>query len=202
MNFIIDFCVLIIIALSTFIGYKKGFIKVAFKFISFILALVIALVLYKPVSNFINNYTPIPNKIESKIESRISSSNKEETNNLISNYYKNIRNISIDLIAKNTTNSIVNISSILIVFLLSRLILMFLRVSTDLIAKLPLIKQFNHIGGLIYGLLAGFFIIYLIFTIITLLAPIIDLNNILKLINSSIIANIMYNNNILFMFFV
>ena len=202
MNFIIDLCILIIIALSTFIGFKKGFIKVAFRLISFILALIIALVLYKPVSNFINNYTPIPNKIESKIESRISSSNKEETNNLVSNYYKNIRNISTNVIAKNITNSIVNISSILIVFLLSRLILMFLRISTDLIAKLPLIKQFNHIGGFIYGLLAGFFIIYLIFTIITLLAPIIDLNNIIKLINSSIIANIMYNNNILFMFFV
>ncbi len=202
MNFIIDLCILIIIALSTFIGFKKGFIKVAFRLISFILALIIALVLYKPVSNFINNYTPIPNKIESKIESRISSSNKEETNNLVANYYKNIRNISTNVIAKNITNSIVNISSILIVFLLSRLLLMFLRLSTDLIAKLPLIKQFNHIGGFIYGLLAGFFIIYLIFTIITLLAPIIDLNNIIKLINSSIIANIMYNNNILFMFFV
>lgn len=202
MNFIIDLCILIIIALSTFIGFKKGFIKVAFRLISFILALIIALVLYKPVSNFINNYTPIPNKIESKIESRISSSNKEETNNLVANYYKNIRNISTTVIAKNITNSIVNISSILIVFLLSRLLLMFLRFSTDLIAKLPLIKQFNHIGGFIYGLLAGFFIIYLIFTIITLLAPIIDLNNIIKPINSSIIANIMYNNNILFMFFV
>lgn len=202
MNFIIDLCILIIIALSTFIGFKKGFIKVAFRLISFILALIIALVLYKPVSNFINNYTPIPNKIESKIESRISSSNKEETNNLVANYYKNIRNISTTVIAKNITNSIVNISAILIVFLLSRLLLMFLRISTDLIAKLPLIKQFNHIGGFIYGLLAGFFIIYLIFTIITLLAPIIDLNNIIKLINSSIIANIMYNNNILFMFFV
>ncbi len=202
MNFIIDLCILIIIALSTFIGFKKGFIKVAFRLISFILALIIALVLYKPVSNFIKNYTPIPNKIESKIESRISSSNKEETNNLVANYYKNIRNISTTVIAKNITNSIVNISSILIVFLLSRLLLMFLRISTDLIAKLPLIKQFNHIGGFIYGLLAGFFIIYLFFTIITLLAPIIDLNNIIKLINSSIIANIMYNNNILFMFFI
>ena len=198
MNFIIDLCILIIIALSTFIGFKKGFIKVAFRLISFILALIIALVLYKPVSNFIKNYTPIPNKIESKIESRISSSNKEETNNLVANYYKNIRNFSTTVI----TNSIVNISSILIVFLLSRLLLMFLRISTDLIAKLPLIKQFNHIGGFIYGLLAGFFIIYLFFTIITLLAPIIDLNNIIKLINSSIIANIMYNNNILFMFFI
>ena len=195
-------CILIIIALSTFIGFKKGFIKVAFRLISVILALIIALVLYKPVSNFIKNYTPIPNKIESKIESRISSSNKEETNNLVANYYKNIRNISTTVIAKNITNSIVNISSILIVFLLSRLLLMFLRISTDLIAKLPLIKQFNHIGGFIYGLLAGFFIIYLFFTIITLLAPIIDLNNIIKLINSSIIANIMYNNNILFMFFI
>ena len=202
MNFIIDLCILIIIALSTFIGFKKGFIKVAFRLISFILALIIALVLYKPVSNFIKNYTPIPNKIESKIESRISSSNKEETNNLVANYYKNIRNISTTVIAKNITNSIVNISSILIVFLLSRLLLMFLRISTDLIAKLPLIKQFNHIGGFIYGLLAGFFIIYLFFTIITLLAPIIDLNNIIKLINSYIIDNIMYNNNILFMFFI
>ena len=65
MNFIIDLCILIIIALSTFIGFKKGFIKVAFRLISFILALIIALVLYKPVSNFIKNYTPIPNKIES-----------------------------------------------------------------------------------------------------------------------------------------
>lgn len=202
MNFLIDIGILLIISISTFIGYKKGLIKVAFGLLSFFIALLIALLLYKPVSNFITNYTPIPDKIEIKIEERLSSSNTKETDNFISNYYNNIKNSSTSIIAHNVTNSIINISSALLVFILSRIILLFLKFSTDLIAKLPLIKQFNHIGGFLYGILAGFFIIYLLLTIISLLAPIIDLNNILKLINSSIIGNIMYNNNIIFMFLI
>ncbi len=202
MSLFIDLGILLIILISTFIGYKRGFIKVAFGLLSFVIALLIALLLYKPISNFITNYTPIPQKIETQIESRLASSDKEETQNFVSNYYRNIQNSSASLIAHNMTNSIINIASALIVFVLSRIILFFLKFSTDLIAKLPLIKQFNHIGGFIYGLLAGFMIIYLIFTIINILAPIIDLNHFVNLINSSIIANIMYNNNIIFMFLI
>lgn len=201
MNYLLDLGILLIILTSTFIGYKKGLIKVTFNLLSFILALVISLLLYKPVSNFITNYTPIPDKIESHIERRIYTGNEDVTNNFISNYYSNIKNSSASLIAYNVTNTIINISSILIVFILSRIILLFLKFSTDLIAKLPLIKQFNHIGGFIYGILFGFILVYIIMTIITLLAPIINLNNILYLINSSIIGNIMYNNNIIFMLF-
>ena len=201
MNFILDFIILAIILVATFIGYKRGLIKSAFGLLSFIIALVIALLLYKPVSNFIINYTPIPDKIETHIEDRISTSDEEETDNIISNYYNNIKNSSISIIAHNMANSIINIASVFIVFILTRIILFFIRFSGDLIAKLPLIKQFNHVGGFIYGLLAGFIIIYAIFTFITILAPVIDLNSVIKLINQSIIGNIMYNNNIIFMFF-
>ncbi len=202
MNFILDLIILAVILVTTFIGYKKGLIKAAFGILSFIIALIISLLLYKPVSNFIINYTPIPDKIETHIENRISTSNEEETDNFISNYYHNIKNSSVSIIAHNMTNSIINIASVFIVFILTRIILFFIRFSGDLIAKLPLIKQFNHIGGFIYGLFAGFIIIYAILTIIAILAPIIDLNNIIKLINNSIIGNIMYNNNIIFMFLV
>lgn len=202
MGILIDIGILLIILLSTFLGYKRGFIKVAFKLLSFILALVIALLLYKPISDFILNHTSIPSKIETQITDRISSEDKETANNIVSNYYNDLKNTSVNVVAHNVTNTIVNISSVLIVFIVTRILLLFLRFSTDLIAKLPLIKQFNHIGGFIYGIVAGFFIIYLVFTIITLLAPIIDLGNIIKLIDSSIIGNIMYNNNIIFMFLI
>ena len=55
-----------VIALITFIGYKRGLIKVAFKLISFLLAIVLAVVLYKPISNFIINNTLYEIKKESK----------------------------------------------------------------------------------------------------------------------------------------
>lgn len=200
MNLFIDLGILLIILISTFVGYKKGLIKVAFGLLSFVIALIIALLLYKPISNFITNYTPIPEKIETQIESRISSADERETQNFVSNYYRNIKNASTSLIAHNIATSIINISSALIVFILSRILLFFLKFSTDLIAKLPLIKQFNHIGGFLYGLVAGFLIIYLLFTIITVIAPMINVNKVITLINSSIIGNIMYNNNIIFMF--
>lgn len=200
MGILFDLGILLIIFISTIIGYKVGFIKVAFRLLSFILALVIALVLYKPISNLIIDHTSIPHKIETQISSRLSSEDKSSTDNIVSNYYNNAKNYSTNVMAHNISLTIVNISSVLLVFIITRLLLFFLKFSTDLIAKLPLIKQFNHIAGFIYGIIAGFFIIYFIFTIITLLAPLIDLNKILNLINSSIIGNIMYNNNIIFMF--
>ena len=202
MGLLLDFVILLIIFISIFINYKRGFIKVAFRLVSFIIAIIISLLLYRPVANFITNYTPISNKIETQIENRLSSEDEETTNNFVENYYKNIKNSSINIIAHNMTNSIINISSAIIVFLLTRFILFFLRFSTDIIAKLPLIKQINHIGGFVYGIVAGFVVIYLFFTIISILAPIINLNNFIVLIDSSIIGNIMYNNNIIFMFLV
>ena len=202
MGILFDLGILLIIFISTIIGYKVGFIKVAFRLLSFILALVIALVLYKPISNLIIDHTSIPHKIETQISSRLSSEDKSSTDNIVSNYYNNVKNYSTNVMAHNISITIVNISSVLLVFIITRFLLFFLKFSTDLIAKLPLIKQFNHIGGFIYGLIAGFFIVYFIFTVITLLAPLIDLSKILNLINSSIIGNIMYNNNIIFMFLV
>ena len=197
---ILDISILLFISITTFIGYKLGLIKVAFGILSFIIAILISLLLYRPISNFITNHTPIPEKIETQIESRLSSGNKEDTN-FIDTYYHNAKKASVSVISKNVTNTIINIGSALIVFILARIVLLFLKISTDLIAKLPLIKQCNQVGGFVYGVIAGFVIIYIFFTIISILSPIVNLSTFLKIINSSIIGNIMYNNNIIFMFF-
>ena len=203
MNYLIDLILIAIIGLFTFIGYKKGLIKVAFGLVSFILAIVISVVLYKPVSNFIINYTPIDDNIEAAIDERLNSPNitNEETENIVSNYYNNIKNASTSVIADGISKTIINIGCMIIVFIISKIILLFFKFAGDLIAKLPLIKQFNSVGGFLYGLLKGFIIIYIFLALIAILSPIININNIVTMINSSILTNIMYNNNIIFILF-
>ena len=70
-NYIIDLVLIAIIALFTFIGYKRGLIKVAFGLVSFILAIAISVIIYKPVSNFVITYTTIDDSIESAITERL-----------------------------------------------------------------------------------------------------------------------------------
>lgn len=203
MNYLIDLILITIIALFTFIGYKRGLIKVAFGLVSFVLAIVISVVLYKPVSTFIINYTPLDDTIEAAVEERLDSPDitNEEANNIISNYYANIQNTTTSAIADGISKTIINIGCMIIVFIISKIILLFFRFIGDLIAKLPLIKQFNSAGGFIYGLLKGFIIVYLLLALIAIISPVVDMDNILKMINSSIICNIMYNNNIIFILF-
>ena len=203
MNFLIDIILIAIIALITFIGYKRGLIKVAFKLISFLLAIVLAVVLYKPVSNFIINSTPIDDNLKQGIEERLSSPDisDEETDNIVAAYYDNVKNSSTTVAAKIISESIINVGCMIIVFVISKLILLLFRFSGDLIAKLPLIKQLNSVGGFVYGILEGFILIYILLALIALMSPIFNMNQIINMINSSIIANIMYNNNIIFILF-
>ena len=203
MNYLIDIIILSIIALTTFIGYKKGLIKVAFKLVSFVLAIIISVVLYKPISSFIINNTTIDDNLETTILQRLSSSDttKDEKENIISSYYSDIKNYSTNAMARSISTTIINIGCILVVFIISNLILLLFKFSGDLIAKLPIIKQFNSAGGFLYGLIKGFVIIYIFLAIVALIAPIADINNFIKIINSSIITNIMYNNNIILVLF-
>jgi len=203
MNYLLDLIVLVIIALSTFIGYKKGLIKVAFGLVSFILAIVLSVILYKPVSNFIIEYTPIDDYIEQTISERLDSpeTTDEETENIVSNYYNNIKNTTTNTIADGISKTIINISCMLIVFVISKLVLLLFKWLGDLIARLPLIKQLNEAGGLLYGLLRGFILIYGMLALIAIISPIIDMNNIVSMINNTIITNIMYNYNIILILF-
>jgi len=203
MNYIIDLILIAVISLFTFIGYKRGLIKVAFGLVSFILAILISVILYKPVSLLIINYTTLDDTIESAVEERLDSPDisNEETNNIVSNYYNNIKNSTTNVIADGISKTIINVGCMIIVFIIAKIILLFFKFTGDLIAKLPLIKQFNSVGGFIYGLLKGFIIIYILLALVAIISPVVDINNLINMINSSIITNIMYNNNIIFILF-
>ena len=71
MALLIDLIIIGIILLFTFIGYKRGLVKIAFSLCTFFIALIISLILYKPVSALIINNTEIDEKIEDTIVQKI-----------------------------------------------------------------------------------------------------------------------------------
>lgn len=204
MAFIVDLIIIAIILLFTFLGYKRGLIKVAIKLCTFIIAIIIAFALYKPISNLVIENTSIDESIESAITDRILPEGAsvddevELSNDLPSVILENSEN-TVKGIATSFSNTIIETGCFLIIFIAVKIILKFVTVLADLIAKLPILKQFNALGGTIYGVLEGLFIVFVGFAIVSLIAPLLDVS-ILEAINSSTLGSIFYNNNIILNF--
>ena len=197
---ILDLIVILVIALFTFIGYKQGLIKVAIKIASFFIAIIIALVLFKPVSTLVINNTTIDDKIENAIIEKITPEgmkpeDKVEAQNLPSGIIKNT-NDSIKSIAETLTTKLIEICTILILYIVARIVLKFIAALATLIEKIPILKQFNKLGGTVYGLVKGVLIVYVILAIIYLASPLLK-ENTSKKIEEARLTKLMYNNNII-----
>ena len=216
MGLIIDAIIVLIIIISSFLGYKKGLTKSFLKIFTFIIALVISFVLFKPISNIIINNTDIDENLQKAIEEKFNQSeenkqveqkndeNSEKNdmptifNNFISEKINDATAEAKDVIVKEASKqiaiTIINVGVVILVYIISQIVLIFIKGITDLVTKLPVIKQCDKLGGVIYGLLRA----AIILTIISLIAPIINSTVLLDMINDSIIGSKLYNNNIIF----
>ena len=198
---IIDILVIGIIALFAFIGYKQGLVKVAIKLVSFFIAIIVAFALYKPVSNIIINNTQIDDNIQNTIIEKITPEGLTKDDNLpsdsnITTKLVDTANSSIETIANTFTVKLIQIVVFLLIFAIVRIALIFITALADLIAKLPIINQFNKLGGFIYGVLKGLLIVYIIFGLLLLTEPLIG-DAIKNLIDTSFVSKFVYYNNIL-----
>lgn len=216
MGIIVDLIIVALLGLSTFLGYKQGLVGVAYKILSFIIALVLAFVLSGPVSNFIIENTEFDEGIHQTIQGALESKNVEENAEEVTEEESNVSAVITDYVAKeikkataetqnqvantvatSVTNNIVYAITFIGIFIIARIILFVLKFLAEAIAELPIIKQFNEAGGVLYGILRGVFIIYLFFAIVSVLASFINMDGFLELINSSFIGGFAYNNNLL-----
>lgn len=218
MGIIIDIIVILIIALSVFLGYKKGLIALAVKLFAVIIALIATLILYKPISALIINNTNLDENIQNVImekannqeETNDTSSNKEtantnsknETTQATESQEGNIVEQSLEEkilpeVARELSINIINIVVIIILYFVIKIALHFITAIANIVAKIPIIKQFNKIGGIIYGLLRGLLLIYVILLIISFAGEINPENKLHNQINQSLLTKEMYQNNIL-----
>ncbi len=214
MSIIIDLIIVGIIALCVVFGYKKGLTGSILKIISFILALVIAFIFYKPVANYVIENTEWDNNIEKSIiemlEGEVQEKGKidEESTNLpdiIVNYInealeQTVGKTQTEILqetAVGISTTIINAGSFIAVLIIARILLIVIRLFAKFITDLPIIKQVDKTGGIIYGIIEGLVIIWVIISIISFVSPVMEGSGIVEAINKSFLGGILYNNNLL-----
>lgn len=204
---IADITVIIVILLCIFLGYKRGLIKVAVRILSFIAAIIVALTLYTPISNYIIEDTEIVPNLQNTIETKLynkEEKKEQEANNLpqmmqnyVNEYTEGVKESTSEFISHELAITVIRIITWIGLFMATKVILLFVRIFTNAIAQIPIIKQFNKIGGTIYGVLEGFVITYTFLAILNAIYPMIGNNNLYKEIQNSHICKAMYENNII-----
>ena len=213
MGIIIDLVIIAIIALCVLVGYHKGLTGSLLKIVSFALALIIAFVLFKPVSNFIIDKTNWDENLEQAIRQSIlkdeektnDETEKENMPEVITNYINNAvektgneaKTAIVDSTAKDVSIMIINIAVAIALFIVSKIILLLIKGLANLLTKLPVIKQCDKLGGIIFGALQSLVIIYIALAIISFVSPMMSETGIIEGLQKSYIGSIMYNNNLL-----
>lgn len=198
MGIIVDLIILAIILLSTFLAYKKGLISLMIQLCAFIITIVITLILYKPISNFVINTTNIDETIENAIYENVNEMiEKGETNEMV----EMAKNEMLPQTVRTLSVNIVTGALVIILFIGTRIVLKLINGIADMIAKLPIINQFNKLGGIVYGILRGIIIVYFVLLIATIPNKINPENTLSKSIEQSYMGKIMYENNIFNVFF-
>ena len=206
MSIIVDIVIIGIILFCLIIGYVRGLTGSLIKILSFVLSIIIAFILFVPISNFIINNTQIDEKIEQSIREKLIDNSQEDEKmpEAITDYIgqkveqatDDTKEAIINSTARDVSITIVKSGIWIILFIIARILLIFLKFITGLIARLPVIKQFDKLGGIIYGILEGLVIVYVLLAIISFASPVVD-GSFIKDIEKSNVGSVMYNDNLL-----
>jgi len=203
-----DILILLILIIMTYLGYKKGFLRTLTGVISIILSFVLALTFSPQVETFIKS-TPVYENIYQNVEKNVapSSQNEDEynTSNLnmpqqmikdIKQGAENAKNEALSTVTQKICDVSVKIVSIILIFLAVRILMMLLLSGFGIIKKLPFIGWFDRILGALFGFIRGFLVVYLLLVLVTAFTAFNVDNPLVKSINHSEFAKVMYNNNV------
>lgn len=171
MGIIIDIIILLIILISTYLGYRKGLVSLAVSFIAFIAAIIITVVLYRPIGNLIINNTKFDENLQTTIQEKVEDivTKDEEGNKTTNGLVESAKQGVLPSAARTIAVNVIYGITMIVLFIVARLALLLINLLADTIAKLPILNQFNKAGGILYGLLRGLIITYLIVMIINLI---------------------------------
>lgn len=210
MGILIDVILIAIIILNVAVGYKKGLINVIFSICAFLIAILVTLILYKPVSNLIINNTDIDDKIKEVIinNNQVNENNNNEAQeektelqkyveSKVSDMEDAAKSEAIQIVADTISKTAIEILTAILLFIITRILVIILKAFSEGLSKIPIIKQCNQAGGIAYGLLKAIIIIYLLLTILFLVVSINGNGTISKAIEDSTITKVLYENNII-----
>ena len=208
MGIILDVIIIAIIALNVFLCYRKGLVNLAVGLIAVVAAIILSVIFYKPVTNLIVENTEFDETIENTIIETfvpegvdagqvqyvgILSYLETEVGNAINDTKNQVVHETAGAMAEKIINLIVFIA----IFTIVRVALFALTFVADAITSLPILKQLNDVGGILYGLIKALLIVYLVLAIVSLIVSFTANTAISDIIGNSFVTKFFYNHNIL-----
>ncbi len=203
MGFVVDLIIIAVVALSTFLAYRKGLVKLAIGLCAFVISIVVTFILYYPISNLVINVTGIDEAIEDAIYEKANDVIKEGTQEegLTNQMVETAKNEMLPETARNLAINIVRGGVMIVLLIAVRIALRFITAIADAIAKLPIIDQINKTSGMVYGVIRGILIVYVALLILGIPGKVNPNNKWNQSIDQSFLGKTMYQNNVLNVFF-
>ena len=103
--------------------------------------------------------------------------------------------------SRSVSMNIIYGATIIILLIILRIALVFISAIANWVAELPILKQANKAGGIVYGLLRGLLITYVVLLVVGLIITFNPDGGLNETINQTYLAKAMMEYNILNVFF-
>lgn len=212
--------------LCAWFGMKRGFIKTVFAMFSFIVTLLLTALVSPVVSRSLQNNDKIVDYFADKIdallpleevESRVDLDAKKTaqaeflqklplpesiveslTENNSTDYYEALGVHSfVDYLCRSIASMIINALAFAGTFLVVFILLKILCFSLDLVSKLPVLNQINHLFGFAAGFLYAIMIVWVGCILLMAFGTTEFGSNLMKMVSESRLLSFIYNHNLL-----
>ncbi|MDF2594043.1 MAG: CvpA family protein [Clostridia bacterium] len=222
----IDLVIIILVLFFSIIGYYRGFIKTVMTLLASVAALVLSFLVYPAVNGFLK-MTPLYTYMNQWIEKRIAhiefGTGIQTQGNVISENITWIPKILSEQIIKNNnaevykvlevanvkeyvsiylTNMIIGIASILVIWLILKLLITFFLTTThSIVSHTPVLSSINKLGGMLVGTAKGVLGIWIICLLVPVFINYDFFAQINEAVSSSYLARWLYENNMIIIAF-
>ena len=218
---IFDAVVIAIFVICISMAMKKGFIKASSTILSIVLTFLLMFLFQDTISTYIKNSDmglAIQQRVTSAITKDVEEQNPQMSDselsksiglpkfimNIIPNVSDKIENAKNQIVQKtseNITASLINVLSIIILYIIIRLFLFILIKLLDNLFKLPGLKTVNKLSGAVIGIINALFVVYILCALLIWFVPN-DSSEMIKIaISQTMITKYFYNNNLLLKIF-
>jgi uncharacterized membrane protein required for colicin V production len=216
---LVDLIIIAILAVFGILGLKRGFFLSIIKIASFFVSILIAIKLYPLLSKVIRKTVfyvnvkaaIINNLILKKKELDPTGGANQTSGNIIDSlplpeFLKSFLEKGtasaaqgyaelVDQISTELANLVCDIISVIILFIAAKLVFILLGFLFKGIAKLPIFKQLDKVGGFALGAVEGLLMIYILLAVLTITSANPKMEKILNAVDNSLIGHRMYQNN-------
>lgn len=199
------------------VGLRAGLVSTLFDFFGLIIAVITAKLYYNPISSWLETHVKMYAELRSRIFADLlkTTGSTDATTNGISHatsgfvFPTNLENMFLKTInrangaqpmeaqSQNFAEFVMGMSTFIMVLVGLLIVLGIVKLILNQFAKLPLIKEVNHLSGGIIGLAKGLISISIIMAVIIFISPMLSKTGLINSIEGSYLGQIFYNNNVI-----